>query len=131
MSASWSNGGYKSKGWEKGESDDFSANLSTQSVQIPPCIHPAISLTGGTYKTQPVAAVGFLQMYHTSVGQITATKTKSGNATCEVYPSTLPAVRGQATIPTSGYYLMDMDVAPYDWDYAVVSAVVFNAANLA
>jgi hypothetical protein len=132
LEGSWnSEEGITSQGSDRGTSDNFQLNLNNGSVQIPPCIHGKITITGGTQKIQPVSATAFMSMFNTLVGSITATKTTSGTAFGAVSPTRLPAVQGPTAIPKSGFYLMDMNVRQFKYNYSFITVEVFNADNLA
>jgi hypothetical protein len=132
LEGSWnSEEGITSQGSDRGTSDNFQLNLNNGSVQIPPCIHGKIIVTGGTQRIQPVSATAFMTMFNSLVGSITAAKTTSGTAFGAVSPTQLSAVKGPTTIPTKGFYLMDMNVRQFKWNHSFVTVEVFNAANLA
>ena len=62
---------------------------------------------------------------------VSAIKTKSGVAYGSVTPTSLPATEGTNTIPTSGLYLMDMDVASTLWtNWFKLRVEIFDASNL-
>lgn len=116
---------------EKATSDDFSVNLTVGGVQLPPCIHGAITLTGGTSQSQLVAATAAMSIYNSLIGSSSVTKTKSGTAFGTVSPSVIPAVSGTQTIPTSGLYALSIRPGRNFFGYTQVTAVVFNASALA
>jgi len=129
--------GLTSQGWDKGTSDNFGVSLSNGSVQVPPCIHGPIIFTSpsvgsATSRSQAVAATAYMSMFNSLVGSIDAIKNTEGTAYGTVSPTSLPAVPGtHKTIPTTGLFLMDMDVRRYRWDYCQITAVVFDATSLA
>lgn len=117
--------------WQKSVSDDFSVSGSSDSVQLPPCIHPAITLTGDTVRTQPVSATAVMSLSSSSGASVSASKTKSGTAGASVSPAVIPATDGPTSIPTSGLHLYDMQVAPTEYtNWFKVRAVVFDASVL-
>lgn len=121
---------------QKTVSDDFSAGLAVNSLQTPPCIHGAITVTGGTSRSQLVSATALISMFISGAGsnQISAFKTKSGTAYGTVSPTSLPATggAGNSTIPTSGLFILDFDIQQYEkWNRAMVIVVLFNASVLA
>lgn len=123
-------GGTSGQEMERGSSDDFSVSLSAGAVQIPPCIHGAITLSGVTSQVQRVAATATMSVFLTSVGSNTNTKTKAGIAYGVVSPSVIPAVSGTQTIPTSGLYLMEMVPGRRFMGCQRVIARVLNASTL-
>lgn len=132
LEGSWNRtDGITSQGSERGTSDDFQINLNNGSIQLPPCIHGKIILTGDTARSQLVSATAFMNMTNSLVGAISATKTTSGVAKGAVSPAQLPAVRGPTSIPTSGFFLMDMNVQDFKWGHSYITVEVFDAANLA
>jgi hypothetical protein len=130
LEGSVTDGEVSSSGYDRGQSDDFSVNLNVGSVQLPACIHGAVAFTGDTARSQSVSAVASMSMYNSLVGSISASKTKSGTAYGVVSPTALTAT-SPTTIPSSGLYLMNLQVQDYRWDYSRVIAIVFDAANLA
>ena len=116
----------------KSASGESSAGITNNSIQIPPCIHGAITFTGGTSRQQSVAAVATAAVSTTKGASASASISRSGTAGGSVYPSSLPATEGQNTIPKSGLYLMDMDVSPSEYfGWFKVRADVFDASSLA
>ena len=109
-------------------SDDFAAGITGGAVQIPPCIHPAITITGDTTRSQGVSATASMSIAGTAGGSVSATKTKSGTAFGSVSPAIIPGCSGRQTIPTNGLFVLDMSVANSEYDgYYMVRADVFNA----
>lgn len=132
LGGSWNiNEGLTSSSWDKGTSDDYGISLSVGTVTLPPCIHGAVSFTGDTARTQSVAATAFMGMTNTLLGTISATLTKTGTAEGSVSPTSLEAVEGETSIPTSGVYLLDHRKAGDLLGYEKIVAVTFNAASLA
>lgn len=111
-----------------GTSDDIQCSIGHSSVEIPPCIHGSIAFTGGTSMVVPVTALAVCNI--TGAVSASAVISRSGTASGSVSPTFLSATSGQNTVPTSGQYLIDLDVEPYKWGYAMVKAEVFDAANL-
>jgi len=121
-----------SSSWSKNESDDFAIGQTNDSVQIPPCIHAGVVITGDTSRSQPVSAVALTNAWSSRGTSVTASKTKSGTAFGVVSPSTIAATDGQNTIPTSGLYLVDMQISPTKYDnFFRVRAQVFDSSDLA
>lgn len=132
LEGTWnSTDGLTSQGYDRGTSDDFSVNLTVGSVQLPACIHGTITLTGDTTRSQLVAATAFMQMYNSLVGTNSATKTKSGTAYGTVTPTSIAAVSGATTIPTSGLYALEIRPGVNYLGYTRVVATVLNATTLA
>jgi hypothetical protein len=117
---------------DRGVSDDYSVTLSAGGVQIPACVHDAITITGDTSRTQLVAATATMSMSNSFVGTNSATKTKSGTAYGTVTPSAIPAISGtHKTIPVSGLYVLNIQPGRRFMGYTVVTATVLNATTLA
>lgn len=112
-------------------SDDFAVGLDNNTIQLPPCIHPEITFTGGTSRNLPINATASMTIAASQGPGITATKSKSGTALGRISPTSLPATSGQNIIPTAGLYLMDLDVAPYDYGWFKFRAEVFDASIFA
>jgi hypothetical protein len=112
-------------------SDDYSVGLTNNAIQLPPCIHPLITFTGSTSKSRAITADASMTVYSSRGGSVNGRKTKSGTVYGAVSPSSLSATSGQNTIPTSGLYLMDLDVAPYDHGWFKIRAEVFDASVFA
>jgi hypothetical protein len=131
LEGSVSNNVLKSYGMDRSTSDSFDVNLSVGSVQIPACIHDAITVSGGTSRSQPVAATATMSMNGGALlGSNTATKTKSGTAYGLVSPSVIPSVGGVKTIPVTGTYILDIRPGKNFLGYTPVTVVVFDATNL-
>jgi hypothetical protein len=127
----WEDGVTVRTEWSKGSSDDLQAGLSVNSVQIPACIHQQVVFTNAAPRTQPVSATAFMNINNTRVGSIASSLTKSGVAYGKVFPTVLEATGGQNVIPTSGIYLYDCDISVYKLGYSKVTAIIFNANQLA
>jgi hypothetical protein len=131
LGATWENDITVKTEWSKASSDEFQVNLSVNSVQVTPCIHGNVVFTNAAKRSYPVSATAFMNMTHSRVGSISSTLTKSGTAYGEVFPTSLPPTAGQNTIPTSGIYLYDCDIQDYKLGYSKVTAIIFNANQLA
>lgn len=116
---------------DRSVSDDFSITLSVGAVQIPACLHGAITITGDTSRSQLVAATATMSMYNSFVGTNSVTKTKTGVANGSVSPTSLPAVSGPQTIPTSGLYILDIRPGGNFMGCTFVTVTVLNATALA
>jgi len=117
--------------WLKSTSDDFAIGSSFTSVQLPPCIHPDITITGDTYREQEVSATAELNVSLSFGPSVSASLTKSGTAYGRVTPSVVPGTSGLEAIPVTGLYLIDLQVetAAYT-NWFKVRAVVFDALTL-
>jgi len=125
-----SGGQQKSNGWSRGTSDDFSVSLTNQSIQIPPCIHGEIAITGLTSKEKLVSATAFMDMF-SGGSTISAVKTKQGTAFGRVSPSIIPATAYPNSVPTTGEYIVDVDASLYDYGYVKIVATTFDASSIA
>lgn len=117
-------------GWQQGYGDDIGTSLQNGSSQIAPCIHGIITLTGQTSRTASVTATASSPIYSSYMQSMTPTHSRTVTATASVSPTTLAATT-PSSIPTTGLYLVDAKVQPYDYGYAKVYAEVFNATSLA
>lgn len=117
-----------------GHGDNISKNLTNGAVQIPPCIHGLITVTGTTTRTESVSALATSPIAIS--GQIGGDialyplHTRTIEVNGSVSPTSLAATE-PAAVPTSGLYLTDMSVQPWEYGYAKVYAEVFDSANLA
>lgn len=131
LSGSVNNGSLVGQSMDRSVSDDFSITLSVGAVQIPACLHGAIAITGDTSRSQLVAATATMTMFNSFVGTNSATKTKTGVANGSVSPTSLPAVSGPQTIPTSGLYVLDIRPGGNFMGCTFVTVTVLNAIALA
>ena len=114
-----------------GRGEDFDFSSSINAVTIPPTIHGAINISGTNTKTVAVSCTA--DVGWTGFGvfpSLDAAKTASTSGAASVEPTSLSATT-PALIPTSGTYLIDSKVEPYDWGYARVFAETINASVLA
>jgi len=118
-------------GYDRKTSDDFTVNLSVGSVQLPACIHGAVTFTDAATRSQAVSATAFMAMTNSLVGSISATKTKSGTAYGRVSPTSLAPVAGATSIPTTGLYALEIRPGGNFMGYTRVVATVLDAAHLA
>lgn len=130
LAMSWSQSS-SSDSRSAGDSTDTSTNLQTNSVQLPPCIHGPIVFTGATAMSQPVAATATMNLWNSRGGNVSSTSSLTGVAEGLVTPQALTSTGDNNTIPSSGLYLMDMNPQRVRWDYSRITAVVFDATNLA
>jgi hypothetical protein len=131
LSNSWSETS-NSNSSTKSVSDDFSVTLDNKMIQLPPCIHTGIQITGGTQKSQLISATAMMAISTTFGASVSASKTKTGTAYGLVSPNYLPPTEGTNIVPRQGKYLMDADVSQTKWEnWFKVRAEVFDASDLA
>jgi hypothetical protein len=109
--------------------DDISKNLSNGTIQIPPCIHPEITIIGETFRRETITADAESPIYLSDGTSITPTHTREIEIRAGVSPTVLPAT-SPSSVPTSGLYLVDARVQPYEYGYVKVYAEVFDASDL-
>lgn len=119
--------------WDQTVGGGTGVDVSTVNdvVTIPPTVHGEITISGDTTKSRKVEAIS-------SVGWIgfggfpTISKTteKDMTAAGSVTPTTLTATSPSA-IPTSGLYLVDVDVRMWKYGYSMVFATVLDASIFA
>lgn len=114
---------------QEGTGDDIGKNLNNGTVQIPPCIHGAITFSGLTSRTATVSAMATSPIYVSDGTSILPVHSRSVTVSASVSPSSLAAT-SPSSVPTSGLYLVDAKVQPYEYGYAKVYAEVFDASNL-
>lgn len=119
---------------QSGYGDDISGNLSNGTIQIPPSIHGTITFTGIPSKSRSLEASATSPVYiNNTLGASVVQNpmhTRSTTINASVSPTSFSPT-SPAAIPTSGLYLTDVSVQPYDYGYAKVYAEVFNASQLA
>lgn len=118
-------------------SDGFSLDtgISIRTIQLPPTIHGSITLSASsstqtatvtvTANIPAIVGSGIAPSFDAVVNEpdpITITVTGS------ISPSSLSATSGQASIPTSGLYLLDVTSQPDIAGYNIVRATVFDFA---
>jgi hypothetical protein len=126
---SWSPTSY-TEGWSKSTSDDYSIGLNNGTIQLPPCIHGVIDITDSAPHVIGVSATANMGITSSNGTAVSATITKSGTATGKIHPVSLLPTSDPTEIPTSGYFLMDVDVKPYDYGWFQVRVEIFNADAL-
>lgn len=120
-----SDGALRETGMETGTSEKFGVNLSSNTVQIPPCLNGLITFSQSE-RTLDVSAVADVSMFHSDLGNIAAVHTKTGTAYGRVSPASIPATSVE-DIPRSGLYVADSAVRNYRWGYSFVTVSVFDA----
>lgn len=109
----------------------MSRQVTVKSVNIPPCIHGAITIANAQPATTTIKANASNEVTGSIVPNVSAA---SGDVTAtigsKIEPLNLAATTGQATIPTTGCYVRELTVDVYNFGYAAVSGVVFDFADL-
>lgn len=120
---------YYSRKVGEGTDYDFSSSIGT--ITIPPTLHAAGTVSGTTSKDPAVdvtAEVGW-----TGWGTFPSLDASSNAATsgsASITPTSITATNYTA-IPSSGIYLVDTRVEPFDWGYARVFAETLDASIFA
>ena len=96
-------------------------------VNIPPCIHPAITVTGGTALSLSARSTSRARL----TGELSGNEQSSASNTVRssVSPASFAATT-PAEIPKTGFYLISSKVEPYKWGWVKCSAVVLDASVL-
>lgn len=129
---------HKDANYGTGESYDVST--STTVVRIPPTIHGSITLSGTTSKSGNVTAscdVGWPAGTYTDslLSETVAIPAAEADASAtlaysaSVTPTSLSATT-PSSIPSSGYYVVDSKISPYEAGWVSCFAEVINAANI-
>lgn len=133
---------HRDANYGKGKSYDVST--STTVVRIPPTIHGLINFTGDdTTKSGTVSAtcdVGWPEGTTTPPGitllgipvtipQALASETATLPYSASVTPTSLSATT-PSSIPSSGYYVVDSKISPYEAGWVSCFAEVINAADI-
>ena len=113
-----------------GQGSSYDVGLGLNAIQIPPTIHPAIVLTGGTQQILAVSAEATAGWTGTNFPSVNVNSSASHTIKAAVTPTALPSTY-PATIPKSGLYVVQSRVEPYKWGWAKCSAIVMNANALA
>jgi len=103
----------------------FDFGQSTKAVRIPPTIHSTINVNGGSSFTQSFSSNSSISTGVSSTGNVLV----SGSATAFVRTTSFPATPGQATIPTSGYYVHRIATELYLPGTIMVHAEIVNFAD--
>ena len=124
-----------------GTGDSFDSSTMNGVVRIPPTIHGDITISGIDTDTAVASASCDVGWDVYSTGQVIAGEdvempavsassgAKTATATGLVSPSTLGATTPTA-IPSSGYYVTESSIKPYDAGWVQCYAEVINAANI-
>lgn len=121
----------QSKDAGKSSSTSFDMQLSNNSLQIPPTIHDAITLQGELTKAVVATATASMGGGGFNFPSISASAHASISLLAKVFPTSLPATRGTTRIPSSGIYMVDSNVEPYKYGYALVNVVLLDASVFA
>lgn len=116
-------------------SSEFSANhgngasyeigVTIKAVRIPATIHGAIDVTGFGSQVFSITADAAADAFLSS-----DSRSASADIAAYVSPLSLTATTGATTIPSSGYFLLDTDAAPYRFGYIKLRCTVLNGADL-
>ena len=120
-----------------GEGSGYSSELSVtiRTVRIPPTIHDAITFTVGA-GDESVDAEATAGVSGPSSGTNWAAMSKSITPTpitvnSTVAPTSFAATDGTYVIPTTGLYIKDVNISPFQWGYSMVHVELFDFASLA
>lgn len=115
----------------KTESKQTDSGVTISTVQIPPCLHGALTISNPTATATSGAMTASLTVSGATPATLNQSATISGTATVNgsVNVSSLAATT-PADVPRSGLYVTNYKVEPYDWGWSKVFVEVFDAANL-
>lgn len=117
----------------EGTGDSYDCATMNQTVQIPPTIHGIINIAGDLTKTATAAATCDVGWTGTGTPiafpSTTASATASLAASGAITPTSLAATT-PAAIPSTGYYIVESRIDPYESQWVKCYAEVINAANL-
>lgn len=113
-----------------GTSDSYSIGSSIKTINVPPTIHGAFTVSGPTTGVSINATAEAIMDSGPGWNGLSASETASATVTGTVSPSSVSATT-IASIPASGYYLYRLsgELAPYA-GYATQYAVLFNFSDL-
>lgn len=111
-------------------SDYHSYQVSVKSIIIPESVHGTLTI-GSAPSPTTITASAEAQITSTflpnvTAGPITKTETISG----QLSPTSLSATTGLTGIPTSGIFLLDVDVQPFDYNLVKIVGTVVDFSNL-
>lgn len=112
-----------------GTGGDYDVSLSTESVDIPSCLHGSITLSPTSAVLAAAAAASVAFTGGTNWNAMSESPSESANAGGSITPTSVSATSPTAP-PGSGLYLHDIHVEAYTTGYALVVAEVFNFADL-
>lgn len=108
-----------------GNGASFEIGVTIKAVRIPPTIHAGIDVSGFSSDIYDIDASAEADAFLAS-----DSRTATAEISAYVSPTTLAATTGATSIPSSGYYLLDTDAAPYKFGYIRLHCVVLNGADL-
>lgn len=114
----------------EGTSDSYQLGSSIKTINVPPTIHGALTITGAT-SHQDIDAVATATMEAgTNWNGLTQTETASATVNASVSPSSVDPTT-IASIPATGLYLykLSSELSPY-FGYNTAYAIIFNFADL-
>ncbi len=114
----------------KTESISKSVGATNVVVTLPPTIHALVTLDGDTDKAVTASAAAAINCTG-DIPTIAASASDVVDLLAFVTPTELPATEGPTDVPTSGIYLLDVNVSPYKWGYYQIYAETFDASVLA
>jgi hypothetical protein len=123
-----------------GTGESYDVSTTTTVVRIPPTVHGSVPFTGTASKSGNVTAtcnVGWPEgsFTDTLLGENVAIPEAEADAsatlgyTASVSPTSLDPTSPTA-IPSSGYYVVDSKISPYEAGWVSCFAEVINAANI-
>ena len=128
-----------SKGWQNGNGDswdrtsgkgtEYDIGTSFTTVNIPPTIHGAISISGGSSKERLVTAAANVGWYGYNFPTVFVNSIAQKTVKASVTPDSLPAT-SPTEIPKSGVYIIKSSIEPYRWGWLKCTAIVLDAADL-
>lgn len=122
-------------GTAEGRSADV--GVTVRSVQLPACIHAAISITNNTSSATALTVVSARLPQVTGQGDapsfaaiVNSPTPMIGVANASVSPTSLAATTGETAIPTYNLYIKDIIAEQYAFGYSRVYVEIINFADL-
>ena len=122
--------GQKISGKSSSEGGPSSVNRSIDVINVPPTIHGAITVTGGSsYTSVQATSQARARLEGDEFDDVNpVVKTNSASASVSVSPLSFPAT-SPPDIPRSGDYLVGSSAEPFKWGWLKCSATIIDASQ--
>lgn len=122
--------GQKISGKSSSEGGSSSVNRSIDVINVPPTIHGAITVTGGSsYTSVQATSQARARLEGDEFDDVNpVVKTNSASASVSVSPLSFPAT-SPPDIPRSGDYLVGSSAEPFKWGWLKCSATIIDASQ--
>lgn len=114
----------------EGSGESYDVGLALNSVNIPPTIHEALTISGAEEKTITVNAKSTADWVGFNFPSVNVVSEASHSIKAKVTPTSLAAT-SPAAIPTAGLYVVQSRIEPYKWGWSKCSAIVIDANHFA